>query len=418
LNIPNTIPNPVSRTSRFVPRARIARLLLLIPVLAVAAKAMDWSVPEQQLARKISAVTGLGTVSLTVENRSSLNRRDVDIIQNGLRSTLAALNVRFATTEPASATAAITLSENPDSYVWVGEIRRGSDETKVVMVSTPRPATSVLRDTVPLSLRKTLLFSQMDPILDVAVLEEGTAALRIAVLDPEKLSLYRMQGGKWQQEQAFEVAHREPWPRDVRGRLIPGADHTLEVYLPGVICRTNLGATLNCRDSDDPWPLAGKRVSIPLNGTFSASRNFFTGVSSPARAKTMPAPQFYSLAAIPKEKDTLWYFASISGETYVVDDSGGRTTKTKWGSDIAGVKTSCGAGWQVLATSTYEGGQDSVRAYEVPDRDPVAVSGIVNFPGPISALWTEASGDSAVAVAKNPETGNYEASRLSVACSQ
>ena len=81
-----------------------------------------------------------------------------------------------------------------------------------------------------------------DPILDVAVLEESSAPTHIAVLDPEKVSLYRMQGGKWQQEQALGITHARPWPRDLRGRLIPARDHLLDVYLPGVICRGGIGA--------------------------------------------------------------------------------------------------------------------------------------------------------------------------------
>jgi hypothetical protein len=47
------------------------------------------------------------------------------------------------------------------------------------------------------------------------------------------------------------------------------------------------------------------------------------------------------------------------------------------------------------------------------------VSGAVDFSGGvISALWTEAKGDTAVAVVRNRETGNYDAFRLAVACSQ
>ena len=38
-----------------------------------------------------------------------------------------------------------------------------------------------------------------------------------------------------------------------------------------------------------------------------------------------------------------------------------------------------------------------MRAYEFPDRDPVAVSAAIEFPGPITALWTEAKGDTSVA---------------------
>jgi hypothetical protein len=73
----------------------------------------------------------------------------------------------------------------------------------------------------------------------------------------------------------------------------------------------------------------------------------------------------------------------------------------------------------VLATSSDEGNGDSVRAYEFPDRDAVAVSAAIDFSGGvIRALWTEAKGDAAVAVVRNRETGSYEAFRLAVACSQ
>jgi hypothetical protein len=71
----------------------------------------------------------------------------------------------------------------------------------------------------------------------------------------------------------------------------------------------------------------------------------------------------------------------------------------------------------VLATSPGDQ-EDAVHAYEFPDRDPVAVSAALDLPGAITALWTEAKGDTAIAVARNRETGSYEAFRLALACSQ
>jgi hypothetical protein len=59
-----------------------------------------------------------------------------------------------------------------------------------------------------------------------------------------------------------------------------------------------------------------------------------------------------------------------------------------------------------------------VRAYQFPDRDPVAVSEPVAMNGPITALWTEESGSSAIAVARNLRTSQYEAFRLAVSCGQ
>ncbi len=439
--IPNIILNSVNRASRVALNLFFfAQIWLTLFALASSASAVDWSAPEQQLAHKIVAVTGPGAVSLSVENRSSLGKRDYEIIQNGLRSVLGDLGLRFVSSEQSAAMISVFLSENASSYVWVAETHQGSNEVAVVMVSASRPEGAIAaHDSVPLSLRKIPLFAQDAPILDVAVLEENTAPTHIAVLDPEKVSLYRMQGGKWQLEQLLAVVHSRPWPRDLRGRLIPSKDHLLDAYLPGVICRAITGSpvTLNCHESDDPWPLVSGMLSggnlsvfpsaglgngtstvVPQLGAFFAStRNFFTGALTPGAGKFTTVPKFYSAALLPREKYTLWIFASTDGLVHMVDGVSDQAARLTWGADLASVKTACGAGWQVLATSAGEAG-DSVRAYEFPDRDPEAVSAAVEFQGSITALWTEAKGDTTVAVVRNRDNGNYEAFRLALACSQ
>jgi hypothetical protein len=441
----STILKPVISALRALPGLRHPYLLVALVGLAVTACATDWNTPEQHLARKIVAVTGPGAVALTVENRSSLGKRDFDIIQNGLRSTLDGVGLRFVKADQAAATVTIWLSENPTSYVWVADIHQGAGESAVVMVSTARPeGSAAARDSVPLSLRKTPLWTQEDPILDVAVLEEGSSPTRIAVLDPEKVSLYHMQGGAWQQEQVLTIAHSRPWPRDLRGRLIPARDHLLDVYLPGVICSSTsaLPLTLNCRESDDPWPLiagtlnggslsvfpsaglaSGASTVVPqMKAFFAPRRNFFTGALTPGVGKFATGPKFYSAALLPRDKYTLWLFAAVDGQTHLVDGGSDQAAKLGWGSDLTSVKTACGAGWQVLSSAAGrpedDQTDDAVRAYEFPDRDPVAVSAALDFAGPVTALWTEAKGDSAIAVARNRETGSYEAFRLAMACGQ
>jgi hypothetical protein len=453
--IPKTVLNTVNRALRFahvVPCSNILlfllRFFLMLVVFAMTALAADWNTPEQQLARKIVAVIGPGAVALTIENRSSLDKRESDVIRNGLRSALETVGLRFVKPEQSAAVVAISLSENPSSYVWVAEIHQGAGEAAVVMVSVPREeGHAFTHDSVPLTLHKSLLWSQEDRILDVAVLEENASPIHIAVLDAESISLYRMQGGKWQREQVLTLTHVHPWPRDLRGRLILAKDHLLDVFLPGVICRSSavLPLTLNCRESDDPWPLVTPAMTgtTTLSGTnfpnfgqpssssttgsppishmgafFAPSRNFFTGVLAPGIGKFNMIPKFYSAAVLPREKYVLWLFASVDGSIHMVDGMTDLTAKLNWGSDIASVKTNCGAGWQVLATASGDDTDDLIRAYEFPDRDPVAVSTAVEFPGEISALWTEAKGDTAIAVARNRETGSYEAFRLAVACNQ
>ena len=449
--IPDFTLNTVNRT--FPSGIRFAQTCLILVGLfllgpGTAAHAADWSTPEQHLARKIVAVTGPGAVSLTLENRSALGKRDSEIIQNGLRNELEASGLRFVKPEQAAATVTISLSENATSFVWVAEIRQGGGDATVVMVSAPRPeGSTAARDSVPLTLRKTLLWSQDDPILDVAVLEENPAPAHIAVLGAETVSLYRLQNGKWQAEPELPISHQRPWPRDLRGRLLPARDHLFDAYLPGVICASTTSAplALSCRESDDPWPLvsgtlnggalavfpsaglaSGAATVVPqMKAFFAPTRNFFTGAITPGTGKFATVPKFYSAAMLPRDKYTLWLFAAIDGQTHLVDGMSDQAARLGWGSDLASVKTACGSGWQILSSSAGQMGDqsadqpdDSLHAYEFPDRDPVAVSPAIDFPGPITALWTESKGDTAFAVARSRETGSYEAYRVAISCGQ
>jgi hypothetical protein len=177
---------------------RVARLGMycLIVLLCTFASASDWNSAEKQLAQKIAAVTGPGAAALTVQNRSSLGKRDTEIVQNGMESALKEVGVRLVNNEQAAASIALSLSENQTAYVWVAEVRQGAAESAVVIVSVPRTAaTARLPDSMPLSLGKTLLWSGTNPILDLAILEGDASPMRIAVLSPDDLSLYRVQAG-------------------------------------------------------------------------------------------------------------------------------------------------------------------------------------------------------------------------------
>jgi hypothetical protein len=437
--IPDAILNTVNRALRSAFSFRVVLFFSLVLTLTAGAHATDWATPEQELARKIVAVTGPGAVALTVENRSSLSRRDSEVITNGLHASMEVVGLRFVRPEQAAATVTITLSENLQSYVWVAEIRQGGGEVAIVMTSLQRPEGVIAsHDSLPLTLRKLSLFSQSDPILDVLVLEESSIPTHIAVLDRDKVALYRWQGGKWQQDQALPLTHAQPWPQDLRGRLIPARDHLFEAYLPGVACRSSSAPpiTLSCQANDDPWPLtpislsdtttfagpataSSMTAAIPQTRAFFApTRNFFTGAVIPHVGQLSTVPKFYSAAPLPRDKYVLWLFAGVDGQIHLINGMSDQSAKLGWGSDIISVRTACGAGWQVLATSSGGTGADSVRTYEFPGRDPVAVSAAVDFSGEITALWTEAKGDTAIAVVHNRESGSYEAFRLALSCNQ
>jgi hypothetical protein len=402
-------------SGQFVRAARCVALVLLFTVWVWAS---DWQTPCGQLAQRIAAITGPGAVAVSVVNHSSLPPTDVEDIHRRLLSELAAFGVQPAASEQAAATVQITLSENLQNYLWVAEVHQGTSEPTVVMVAVPEVGRGTAeRSETPLAIHKALLWSDKNRILDLAVL--NTNPPHMIVLEPEQIILNRLQNGKWQQEQVLPVIHVRPWPRDLRGRLIVRKDHLFDAYLPGVFCRSVATAalSLSCDDSDDPWPLTGN--SGELNAFFSGARNFFPGALSPGVQKQTGAPPFYSAAQLPRDKYTLWAFAATDGQIHFLDGVADRAfSQLAWGSDIASLRSGCGAGWQILATSDQDGPADNVKAFEIPDREPILVSAAAEFSGRITAFWPDSDQTSVMAISHNSETGKYEAYRLSIDCHQ
>jgi hypothetical protein len=409
------IPHMRASSSRF--RRAVCFLALMLTHVPIVL-ASDGRVPEQQLARKIVAATGPGALALDVVNRSSLSRPDVEEIRRGLQSELSALGVRFVNADQAAATVRITLSENLQNHLWVAEIHQGNNEASVVMVATAKSSlTTVEHPTSALVIHKTLLWTDENRILDVALV--NSSPQHMIVLEPESVVLLKLQDSHWQQEQSMSLPRAHPWPRDLRGRLILRKDHLFDAYLPGVFCRSSPTAplTLNCYESDDPWPLGTDQSG--LSGFFTPTRNFFTGALSPGIEKQTTVKPFYTAAMLPREKYELWIFAGVDGQVHLLDGVTDQTAaKLGWGSDIASVRSGCGLGWQVLVTGNGDGGSETVRAFEMLDREPVGVSQPAEFDGGITALWVDSDGTGAVAVSQNSETGRYEAYRLSIPCGQ
>lgn len=378
----------------------------------------DLANAEKDLAHKIAALTGPGAVNLSVDNRSSLTVKQADAVRAGLQMQLEALGVHMVGAEQAAATVSVTLSESPQFYVWSAAIQAGNQSSSA-LTSLPRPEQSMLKaDAFLVTLRKQPLWEQAEPILDVAVLQEKATPTEIAVLDPEAVTFYAQRNGQWAMEQRLPVSHDRPWPRDVRGRLLVDRDRALQVYMPGVRCATRKqgGLALDCGASDDPWPIGMSGVT--QSAFYTVKRNLFTGDLTPPIGKLATVPKFYSAAAFPRAGYVFWLFTGADGTLHRVDGMTDQPMKLNWGSDLAVVRSACGTGLALLATSDAAAGADAVRAYDVPDRDPVPVSAPLEFDGPVVAMWAAGNADSAVAVTTNRETGKYEAYRLQVACSQ
>jgi len=403
--------------SRPIRRSLLFSFLLIIVTGWAAAQTPNWHTPEQQLAEKISAVTGPGAISLELVNRSSLTRAQAEEIHRGLLQELSSLGLRSVGSEEAAAIVNISLSENLREYVWTAQILQGKNEPAVVMISFPRTSAIDSGHATPaIVLRRTLLWSQSGRILDAALLSGNPQ--RLFVLDANSVSVYQMQAGHWQAQQALSIAHSRPWPRDLRGRLVLRKDHLLDAYLPGVLCTSAAGVSLTCHESDDPWPLGSEELR--LNAFFAPARNFFTGALTPGVGKQTSAPAFFAAAPLPRDRYTLWLFTTTDGQLHLLDGFTDQTAATDWGSEIASVHSGCGSGWQVLATAkgSNDSKNDSLRIFDVPDREPFLIGQPTEFRGEITALWPQTDGASAVAVLHDSSKGEYEAYQLNLACDQ
>lgn len=386
-------------------------LLFTVPV-----SAQNWEQSEEQLARKLVPADGTKAMALEVLNRSSLSSAMADDIRRGLLTQLASLGVRFVPSDQASAVVRVSLSEDLQNYIWVAEIRQAANPPSIVMVSLPRSAPRPGEPAAAaMVLRKVSLWSQPERILDVAMVDDNPPHLM--VLDSNGVKLYRLKDSRWQLEQSLPIPHTRPWPRDLRGRMLPGRDQSLEVFLPGIHCRGAAGTvpSMTCNDSDDTWPVGTDAAW--LTASFTRSRNYFGGALFPGVGKQTMAPGFYSAAPVPRDQSTWWLLAAVDGQVHLLDGSTDQVLeKVGWGSDIAGVRSGCGSGSQVLTTGPGAGRNDSVRAFEVAGRQPVAASPALDVSGTITALWSESGGSSAIAVVHNSETERYEAFRLTASC--
>jgi hypothetical protein len=378
----------------------------------------------RELAHKIASDAGPGAFALAVTNRSSLDDKSVREVRGALEAELQIEGVRPEKAEQAIGTIDVVLSESLREYVWTAEIAIGADEKKVALVSLPRPPPTgtPFAPPLPIVLKTTLLFAQEQPMLDVAFVEMPGGS-RLLVLDDGMVAIYRQQGinptGHWEPEASLPIAHTRAFPRDLRGRILLRRDHLFDVYLPGTFCRSTSSAvtalTLACKETDDPWPLTPEDNGV--RAFFASSRNFFTGALSPGIGKISNVPSFYSAAALSRSNYTLWAFAAADGSLHLVDGMTDQAIRgVKWGSDLAAVHSSCGTGTQLLVSASEDTMRDNLRAFEIPDREPVVASSAAEFDGSIVALWPESNGNGAAAIVKRRNTGWYEAYRISISC--
>ena len=386
-------------------------LILLVPARALT----SWDSPLDELAKQIAAIAGPGPAKLSIKNRSSLPVEQVPAIRRTLERDLQSYGVTASSNAEVATVIRVTLSENLQHELWIAEVQEGTG-VKVVMVSTDPLSTATPASGAGVTLRKALLLAQETPILDVDFVSVGNER-RMLVLERERVIAYRQDNGTWVQDQSFDVVHSRPIPRDPRGRIVLGTSaasgHLFEAYIPGVVCsgsESNGRLVLSCNDSDDPWPIVSQEAF------YSAARNYFTGVLVPGYA-TQPRP-FYDAAEYARSGGTVTLFSETTGQVVLYDKGIPRiTTGTRdWGSDIVSIQSTCSEGSLLLVSAAGAAPTDSVRAYEIPGKEAIPVSGPMPLDGSVMAMWQANDSATATIVIRKKQPVQYEAYNVSAVC--
>ena len=196
------------------------------------------------------------------------------------------------------------------------------------------------------------------------------------ILSVNKIASFRLTGGNWTPGASASLVLPRPVPRDPRGRIEKTSDG-FRAYLPGATCTGSLQPDLkiSCAPGNETWPDAQVRWITDRNVLESDA------VKGP----------FYTTAQ--------GLLGGAEG----------------WGSDIAPIQGTCGnAVIAALITTSAATDRDSVQAYQ----NTTPLSDALPLPGPITALWPAETPVQVTLVIRNAQTGEYEASRLGLACSQ
>src|ERR1700722_16758893 len=320
-----------------------------------------------QLAARISSLLPRrSTVSLEIQNLTSLPAPEWSSFRKLLHDELRKTGVETAGLETAATLpeprVRVTLSEDARGLLFVAEVASGDNRQGAMLPwSLPSSAQAKLR----VGITNRILWAQPDPILDVLLVDSDSDML---VLSTTTVSSYRFTGDKWTLSATASLVLTRPMPRDPRGRLITTAGG-FQAFLPVATCTGawNPELKLRCDNGIASWPGT-------VGTHWVADRNVFEGDT--------PTPSFEG-----------------------------------WGSDWASIADPCGAGTVEIASSPNSE-HDSVRAYLIRDGQANPVSDPLPSPGPVTALWPGESRREGTVVARNLQTGKYEASRLALACTE
>ncbi|HXW18345.1 MAG TPA: hypothetical protein VEJ39_08570 [Candidatus Acidoferrales bacterium] len=307
------------------------------------------------LAAKIAAnIEKANATSLAVTNMSSLSPAAVAQTRAALEEALQQRGFELSSSNSRGPAVEVTLSENLEEYVWTARIRQG-DAQRIVIISFPHitsPPGATPEPTI--FLQRQFIWGQSERVLDFGIIP-GTAPDGgvLVILEADQLVFVRDVRSEISVGRGVAIPHSKPAPRDVRGR-INMSDQTAE--LPGVKCTGKFehNETVQCQE-----------------------------------------------VAEDKETDS-----RLAGMTVVIN-----------GRSVEAARLTAACRQLILVSGGGDWSEpDTIRAYTEADHQLTPLGNILEFPGPVLAIWPAKDEPSARVTSRNLQTGAYETSIVSVAC--
>jgi hypothetical protein len=335
------------------------------------------------------------TVSLEIQNLTALAPAELSSFRAALRDGLRTQGLQTAVVGQADALLQVTISENVRGLLFVAWLSQ-HDAHIGTMLQWKRPPPTDQKPRVKISMQPML--EQPEAVLDMLLVDSGSTLL---VLSSSKVSSFKLTDGKWTPSGIAGVSWARPLPRSERGRL-ENASAGFRVFVAGTSCNGTLQPDfkITCAPGNDTWFLNPLDSSLAVR--WVTDRNLLE--SDNFRAT------FYGAAAG-------WFATS---EDRILSPTGDLLAGSDaWGSQISSVENPCGSGWMLLGSAAGDAqDHDQIQGYEVADGQVAEASEAISLPGPVTALWPAETPGQSTLVIRNSKTGNYEASRLGVACAE
>jgi hypothetical protein len=230
-----------------------------------------WNDAVTKLADEVAAAMSPTSVTLDVENISSLDGSHVGAIGVALREELQHHSFAFGSASSTAKQSAVqlrfTLSESLTEFVWVIDVLNDSGDassTPTMIVAVSKSGFNAVEpDEQSLSLEKRLVWKQPGKLLDFALLNDSsTGQPLLLVLETSRLTTYKLASSQWQLSRTSNIPQVTPPSRDPQGTIDLKEG---KISLKGFECvgDPNLAGVLQCKTYTPARRLGGPFVKIP-----------------------------------------------------------------------------------------------------------------------------------------------------------